>query len=132
MTETRLITEEKLKKIAKNLLTSLNEEGINTMGDLHSKVRQFFYAGEREHKIYIDSTVVGLNDEISTYIITYLALPKGGVPIEIIINPSSKESEINLRVDTKIKGYSPTTFGQTKKIASSVLAIKKELEARVA
>jgi hypothetical protein len=133
MSKTGLITPEKLKEFVKNTLGVLEREDINSIGSVFSKLGKSFKIKGEDHLIQIESR--RSESEVKDYTITYIAIPEGGVPIQITMNPDSSSSKIVVKTKSKLDGYIPVNFDyfgnmtQGKSIDScSILGIKNELE----
>ena len=132
MSKQGLITQGKLKEIAKSVLDFLEKENIDTIGSLFSRLGESFNIKESDHIIQIESRSSESGSE--AYTISYIA-PKAGIPIEIRMNPNFNYSKIIVKTKPKLIGYIPIisdyfgNFIQHKRIGCcSILEIKKELE----
>jgi len=132
MSKEGLITQEKLKEIAKSVLDFLEKENIDSIGSLFSRLGESFNIKGKDHIIQIE--LRPSTSETEAYTISYIA-PRGGIPIEIRMNPDFNYSRIFVKTESELDNYIPVSsdyFGniiQDKKIdGCSILTIKKELE----
>lgn len=136
MSEKGLITQEKLKEIARSILDFLEKENINLIESVLSRLGESFNIKGENHRIHIESRSSEFKNEC--YTISYI-IPKGGIPIEIIMNPDFNYFRMAISTASRLNGYVsfptviPDCFGnigkQYKTIEDcSIPIIKKELE----
>lgn len=126
------ITEKEIKEFAKKFLTVLDRGGIVSTEDLENKLESKFTI-DKQPQDFISLTLRP-SFGISTYTLSYTR-PDLGIPIELIINSFLNYSQIILKVQDNIKGYSQFNTDiydniiQNKVILSSDLKLaRKELE----
>jgi len=129
MSKTGLITQRKLRQITRSILDFLKGEDIDSIESLEKRLGESFDVKGKDHTIQIESSGSGSK----AYTITYID-PKGGVPIEIKLNPNFN-SKILVKTKSRLTGYTPIIsdyFGNIvqKKIIDgcSISEIKRELE----
>jgi len=132
MSKTGLITQEKLKEIARSVLNLLERENIDSIGSLFSRLGESFDIKGKDHIIQIELRPSKSGTE--AYTISYIN-PKGGIPIEIRMNSDFNYSKIIVKTKSKLKKYKSFIsdyFGnliQDKTIRRcSISKVKKELE----
>ena len=132
MPKAQLITQGKLRKIARSILDLLEKEDIDSIGSVFSRVGESFHIKGEDHIIQIESRPSESGTEACT--ISYI-IPDGGIPLEIRMNSNFNYSKIFVKTESGLDNYIPVTsdyFGniiQDKKIGGcSILKIKKELE----
>lgn len=132
MSKTGLITQEKLKEIAKSVLDLLERESIDSIGSVFSRLGESFKIKGENHRIQIESR--SSKSGTGAHTISYI-IPGGGIPIEIRLNPDFNYSKIIVKTESKLNGYTffnSDCFGnilQDKVMGRySISGIKKELE----
>jgi len=132
MSKTGLITQEKLKEIAKSVLDFLEKENIDSIGSLFSRLGESFNIKGEDHIIQIELRPSESGTE--AYTISYIA-PRGGIPIEIRMNPNFNYSKIIIKANSGLddyKSFDSDYFGniiQGKTLNKcSIPSIKKELK----
>jgi len=132
MSKTELITQKKLGQIARNVLDFLEREDINSIKSLEKRLGESFDVKREDHIIQIELRPSESGSK--AYTISYI-MPRGGIPIEIRMNPDFNYSKIIVKTKPKLTDYIPLIFDyfgniiQDKSIEScSILEIKKELE----
>lgn len=134
--EVGFITQKKLSQISRSVLDFLEKEDIDSIGSVFSRLGKFFDIKGENHKIHIESRSSEFKNEC--YTISYI-IPKGGIPIEIIMNSDFNYFKMAISTASKLNGYVsfptviPDCFGnigkQYKTIEDcSISIIKKELE----
>jgi hypothetical protein len=132
MPEKEIITREKLKEVARNILDFFKKEDINSIGSVFSKLEESFKIKENNHEIQIRPW--SSNPRAGDYVIIYRA-PEIGFPIKIRLNQDSDYSKIFVKTESRLDNYEfvvPDLFGnflQSKEMKEcSIPIIKKELE----
>jgi len=132
MSKTGLITQEKLRQIARSILDLLEREDISSIGSVFSRVGESFHIKGEDHIIQIESRPSESGSE--AYTISYI-IPDGGIPLEIRMNSNFNYSRIFVKTESGLDDYihvASDYFGniiQDKKIGGcSIPIIKKELE----
>ena len=132
MSKTGLITQEKLKEIARSILDLLEKENIDSIGSLFSRLGESFNIKREDHIIQIESRPS--ESESEAYTISYI-IPTGGIPLEIRMNHDLNYSNIIVKTNSGLKDYTSFAFDyfgnriQNKEIKGcSIPIIKKELE----
>jgi hypothetical protein len=135
MPEKEIITREKLKEVARNILDFLESEGIDSIGSVFSKLGGFFnIKGDKGKKYNIQIRPWSSNPRAGDYVIIYRA-PEIGFPIKIRLNQDSNYSKIFVKTESRLDNYEfvvPDLFGnflQSKEMKEcSIPIIKRELE----
>ena len=132
MPEKEIITREKLKEVARNILDFFKKEDINSIGSVFSKLEESFKIKENNHEIQIKPW--SSDPRAGDYAIIYRA-PEIEFPIKIRLNQDSDYSKIFVKTKLKLDNYEfvgPDRIGniiQSKTIDNcSILSVKKELE----
>ena len=132
MPEKEIITREKLKEVARNILDFFKKEDINSIGSVFSKLEESFKIKENNHEIQIKPW--SSDPRARDYAIIYRA-PEIEFPIRIRLNQDSDYSKIFVKTKLKLDNYEfvgPDRIGniiQSKTIDNcSILSVKKELE----
>ena len=132
MPEKKIITREKLKEVARNILDLFKKEDIKSIGSDFSKLEESFKIKENNHEIQIKPW--SSDTRARDYSIIYRA-PEIEFPIRIRLNQDLDYSKIFVKTKLKLDTYEfvgPDRIGniiQSKTIDNcSILSVKKELE----
>ena len=132
MPEKEIITREKLKEVARNILDFFKKEDINSIGSVFSKLEESFKIKENNHEIQIKPW--SSDPRAGDYAIIYRA-PEIEFPIRIRLNQDLNYSKIFVKTESRLDNYEfvvSDLFGnflQSKEMKEcSISIIKKELE----
>ncbi len=123
------IDAQEIKQMAKKFLSVLDREGIQTNEDLEEKLGKNFTLENSQDFISIVSRPS--NCETIAYTISYTR-PGTGIPIELEINEQLNYSQIILKAQEKLEGYSHfhsdqfNNLVQNKVIGSSNFSLVRE------
>lgn len=124
------ITKTELRKIAGNFLGLLERENLRTTNDLEARLGERFLINE-EAQDFVSITLRPSNLSTQAYIISYIR-SQSGIPVELKVNPILDYTQVILKAQDSLEGYSQFGFDafgniqQNKVLTSSNFSLARE------